>query len=340
LPQVCQVPLGQKKKKEGQVPPEMLFYQNVIAVIWDFDKTLSPDYMQKPLFETYGVKDETFWQEVNSLSKYYGRHGLEVMPDSSYLGHILTYVRHGIFKDLNNKKLFELGRKLRFYPGIPELMQALKNEIEEDPVFKAYNIEVEHYIVSTGLRQMIRGSEVARHVRDIWACEFVEQVAPPGFLSSEQKDFELYDEGVISHIGYALDHSTKTRAIFEINKGCNVHPEISVNASIAHKDRRVPFNNMIYIADGPSDVPVFSVLNMHGGKTYAVYAAGNRRQFDQVKQLLAEGRVMAFGEADYRPSTQTHMWITSTAREIAMDMVAARRKALDDRVGSVPEHVE
>ena len=319
--------------------PEMLFYQNIIAIIWDFDKTLIPHYMQKPLFEHYGVNDKNFWAEVNALSDYYGKHGLEVMPDSSYLGHILTYVRHGIFKDLSNNLLFELGKEIEFYPGLPDFFPKLQKEIEEDPVFSTYNIEVEHYIVSTGLRQMILGSKIASYVKGIWGCEFAEDVAPPGFLRVKQKKMPLFEEGVISHIAYALDNTTKTRAAFEINKGTNIFPEITVNSAIAHKDRRVPIENMVYIADGPSDVPLFSVLNKFGGRTYAVYEKGNKKQFEQVKTLLSEKRVQAFGEADYCKDTQTHMWIMTSIREIAEKMVESRKNALDDRVGTPPTHL-
>ena len=321
-------------------PPEMLFYQNIIAMIWDFDKTLIPHYMQKPLFEKYRVKEEAFWKEVNALSDYYGAHGLEVMPDSSYLGHILTYVRRGIFKNLSNRELFELGGEIEFYPGLPEFFDVVKKEIENDPVFSAFNIQVEHYVVSTGLRQMILGSKIAPYVKSVWGCEFAEEVAPPGFLKTKQDKLPLYEDGVISHICYALDNTTKTRAIFEINKGSNIFKNISVNASIEHKDRRVPFENMVYVADGPSDVPVFSVLNQLGGRTYGVYEKGNAGQFDQVKNLLADQRVQAFGEADYRADTQTSMWVLSSAREIASKMVDARKKAMDDRVGNPPAHID
>jgi hypothetical protein len=320
--------------------PENLFYQNVIAIIWDFDKTLIPHYMQKPLFEAYGVNEKRFWKEVNSLQSYYGEHDIEVMPDSSYLGHILTYVRHGIFKDLNNAKLTELGQQVSFYPGLPDFFKEIKDAIEQDAIFSAYNIEVEHYIVSTGLRRIIMGSQIAPFVNGIWGCEFAEDVAPPGFLQSKQDKLSLYEEGVISHISYALDNTTKTRAIFEINKGSNIFKEISVNSSIAHKDRRVPFENMIYVADGPSDIPVFSILNQFGGKTYAVYEKGNRNQFEQVKKLLSERRVNAFGEADYRHETQTYMWVMSSARDIAETMIKRRLKAMDDRVGNPPEHID
>ena len=159
-------------------------------------------------------------------------------------------------------------------------------------------------------------------------------------MQAEQDKLDLYEEGVISHICYALDNTTKTRAVFEINKGSNIFKNISVNASIDHKDRRVPFENMMYIADGPSDIPVFSVLNQFGGRTYAVYEKGNMAQFEQVKTLLAERRVQAFGEADYRKDTQTYLWLISTAREIAERMVEARKKAMDDRVGNPPAHLD
>src|SRR5688500_7812311 len=98
-----------------------LFSQTTIAVIWDFDKTLVPEYMQKPLFEHFEIDERRFWEEVNALPAFYSENGLElVSPDTLYLNHILTYVREGIFKGLNNSLLRELGSKIAFYPGLPD----------------------------------------------------------------------------------------------------------------------------------------------------------------------------------------------------------------------------
>lgn len=286
--------------------PVSPFPQNVIAVIWDFDKTLVPGYMQKPLFARYGVSEEDFWLEVRGLAAYYGNLGNALVSDDTiYLSHILSYVREGKFKGLNNDVLRELGQELDFYPGVPEIFDRLKGKVAKSDRFQRHEISVENYVVSTGLRQIILGSEVAGTVDGVWACEFLEATAPPGYRElpppTPEEDAELAD------IAYAIDNTTKTRAVFEINKGVNKHREISVNQKMKEVDRRIPFANMIYIADGPSDVPVFSVLNSLGGQTLGVYGADSEKEFRQVADLLEEGRVQGMGPADYGAGTPTTM---------------------------------
>jgi hypothetical protein len=165
-----------------------LFLQNVIAIVWDFDKTLIPGYMQDPLFRRYGVDAAEFWREVRALPDFYRSSGLElVSPDSLYLNHILTYVRHGRFAGLSNEVLRELGQELTFYPGIPGIFQNLRDRLAAHPGAKQHDIRLEHYIVSTGLRQMILGSPLAEHVNQVWGCEFVEAEPAPGFLADASK---------------------------------------------------------------------------------------------------------------------------------------------------------
>src|SRR5208283_2019305 len=98
----------------------------------------------------------------------------------------------------------------------------------------------------------------------------------PGFL--QQKELDLSAAAEISQIGMVIDNTTKTRALFEINKGTNKNPAIDVNSNIKPEDRRIPFQNMIYIADGPSDVPSFSVVKRNGGEAYAVYNPANQEE--------------------------------------------------------------
>ncbi|NLL43861.1 MAG: haloacid dehalogenase-like hydrolase [Firmicutes bacterium] len=316
-----------------------IFTQTNIAVIWDFDKTLIPSYMQEPLFKHYNVDGRTFWREVNSLPKHLTRNGQEmVAEDSIYLNHILTYVRAGIFKGLNNKLLRELGSQLDFYPGLPEFFQAVKDHVARNPVFSKYDIKVEHYIVSTGLRQMILGSKIAEYTDGIWACEFVEKRLPPGYLKHGIPEQEE-DEVTIQDISYIIDNTTKTRALFEINKGVNKIREIDVNTNIPREDRRIPFQNMIYIADGPSDIPVFSLVNQNGGRTFGVYAKGSKEEFAQVNELQKQGRVHSFGEANYEPNTQTYMWIMNAVDEIAGSIVKNREWLLKNRTGESPRHL-
>src|SRR5271156_3491614 len=148
---------------------QSLFTQNVIAIIWDFDKTLTSAYMQKPLFKHYGVDEKKFWAEANGLEKFYRRHGAHnVSKDTLYLNHILTYVREGIFKDLTNNLLFKFGSEIEFYPGLPDFFSSLKSSVSENSEFAKHEVSVEHYIVSTGLRKMIEGSDIAQYVDGIW----------------------------------------------------------------------------------------------------------------------------------------------------------------------------
>jgi hypothetical protein len=318
-----------------------LFPQSTIAIIWDFDRTLTPGYMQGPLFRHYGVDPLDFWREVDALPEFYRRRGADLIgPDTLYLYHILTYVREGIFEGLDNRLLRELGAEIQFYAGLPDFFDQLRKRIEASPQFGEHGVEVEHYIVSSGLRQMILGSAIAPYVEQVWACEFAEETALPGYLEDKTQKPLFEEVRVLSHVIYSLDNTTKTRAVFEINKGTNRNPNVDVNAKVAHEDRRVPFQNMIYVADGPSDVPVFSVVKANGGRTFAVYKPESEAEFEQVNRLQEQGRVHSFGEADYREGSQTYMWITHAVDSIARRIVHDRESALHSRLGKPPGHID
>jgi hypothetical protein len=314
------------------------FPQTVIAVVWDFDKTLIPGNMQGPLFRRYGVDERAFWAEVDQLREFYLSHGAErVNDDTLYLNHILEYVRAGRFKGLSNAVLRELGAELSFHPGIPEFLDTLRDVVRDDPTFDRLDISVEHYVVSTGLRPMIEGSSIRPHLDDVWACEFIEAHHPPGFASPEQR--QLFPRAEITGLAYAIDNTSKTRALFEINKGTNKAPEIHVNSALPPEMRRVPFANMIYIADGPSDVPAWSVVRGNGGQTFGVYQRGSRGQFEQISALLRDGRIHAFGEADYRPDSTAWLWLTNEVRRIAERIAEERAAALRRAVRPPARHI-
>ena len=133
---------------------------------------------------------------------------------------------------------------------VPEIFEETRKLIEEDSIYQEYDIKVEHYIVSTGLSQVIKGSVVVQYVKGIWGCELIEEEIENG-------------EKIISEIGYTIDNTSKTRALFEINKGVNRHEGVEVNTKMPEELRRVPFRNMIYVADGPSDIPAFSLSLIH-----------------------------------------------------------------------------
>jgi hypothetical protein len=314
-----------------------LHRQSIMACIWDFDKTLIPGYMQSPLFEAFGINQDQFWKEVNALPGHYEQRGLNVSPDTIYLNHLLSYIKNGPLKGLTNSRLRELGQELVFYPGLPEFFMELRSMVDDEPAYSKKNIHLEHYIISTGLAEMIRGSRIAPYVDGIFGCEFIENPLPPNYIS--QTEFSLPMDPEISQIGVMVDNTVKTRFIFEINKGTNKNPEIDVNAAMGYEDRRVPLDKMIYIADGPSDVPVFSVVRKGGGLTYAVYNSDDMGEFAQNEMLRETGRIDNYGRADYRAKSDTAKWITLKVRQICDRMVQEHEEALARKVAKPPRHL-
>ena len=149
--------------------------------------------MEEPIFRTYGVDDKKFWEEVENLpQKYQEEQQVKVNPETIYMNHMIHYVKRGIFKGLNNKMLHSFGERLSFYPGVPEIFRVTRDLIEADAKYAEYSIKVEHYIVSTGLAEIIRGSAVMPYVTNVWGCEFIED-------AGENGDRE------ISEVGYTID---------------------------------------------------------------------------------------------------------------------------------------
>ena len=314
-----------------------LFTQNIIACIWDFDKTLIPEYMQSPLFRRYGIDEATFWGETNALVGHYKKRGYHLSPEISYLNHLLTYVLAGPMAGLNNEKLRASGREIGFYPGLPDFFDRAKSFVSERPEYQKHEISLEHYIVSTGLAEMVRGSAIAPLVDGIWACEFIENPLQPGFL--RQKELSLDAAAEISQIGMVIDNTTKTRAIFEINKGTNKNPAIDVNSKMAEEDRRIPFQNMIYIADGPSDVPSFSVVKGNGGKSFGVYNPAKPEEFAQNDRLRQVGRIDHYGPADYTAQSSTTQWLRMHIHQICDRIVTDREAAVAAKASRPPRHL-
>ena len=301
---------------------------NIIAVIWDCDKTLIDGYMQDPIFEHYGVDAKEFWAENNKkqedLQKRYPN--IRINSDTYYSNLFLEYIREGKFRGLNNNLLREFGKKQKFYKNVPEFLSTLNNFFQENSEYREYGIQVESYIVSTGFAEVIRGSTLNNVVKEIWGCELIEA----------NKD----GDDILSDVVYTIDNTTKTRAIFEINKGSwNEALHIDVNSKITLDTRRVPFENMIYIADGPSDIPAFSLIKEKGGTTFAIYPRGDMKALSQVEQMRMDGRVDMYAEADYSEGTTANLWIRNKISEIANRIRARERSKLLDSVSSVPKHL-
>jgi hypothetical protein len=316
--------------------PVPLYTQTTIACIWDFDRTLIPSNQQDPLFAEYGVDPDEFWQEVDGLADFHAARGVVIARDIAYLLHILTYVEQGIFTGLTNAKLKEIGKAIEPSPGMPDFLEASRQLVREHPAYAKEGITVEHYTASTGIRPMIEGSPLAPHLDGIWANTFIEAQAPPGYL--ETLGVDVQGGQPISRLGYIIDNTAKTRALFEISKGVNRNSGVDVNARMDEDERRVPLRHMIYIADGPSDVPAFSILNQSGGKTLGVYTTEPTNNFRQVKELQEQGRIQGMAEADYREGRAAYLWLMDSIQQIADEIVEARAQAFAD-IPNPPGHV-
>ncbi len=299
---------------------------NIIAVIWDCDKTLIDGYMQDPLFKRFNIDSHAFWEEERAVLSATADKGIRVNPDTYYLNYFIKCAHNGTIPGLNNAMLREIGKEQRFYSGIPEIFRQTKEMFSDDKSYSEYGIQVEHYIVSTGFAETIRGSELMPYVDGIWGCELLD--AP------DQDGREL-----LSEIVYTIDNTTKTRAIFEINKGIGKIDGIDVNSKIPKDLRRVQFENMIYIADGPSDIPAFSVVKQNGGATFAIYPKGDVKAMRQVEQMRADGRVDMYAEADYSEGTTANLWITCKIQDMADAIRNREQERIRASASAVPKHL-
>ena len=303
---------------------------NIIAVIWDCDKTLIDGYMQDPIFQAKGINPKEFWDQVNSIPIELEKKNIRVNKDTYYLNHFIrcAHEKNGKLYGLNNADLRAYGKEQKFYPGIPEIFEETKALFKDDKAFSEYGIQVEHYIVSTGFAEIIRGSELMPYVDGVWGCELLEET-----------ESDPDNHPIINEIVYTIDNTTKTRAIFEINKGIGKVKDIDVNTKIPAQMRRVHFENMIYIADGPSDIPAFSVVNQYGGSTFAIYPKGDAKAMKQVEQMRAAGRINMYAEADYRNGTTAYLWITNKIMEIANRIRATEQEKIRAYTASGPRHL-
>jgi phosphoserine phosphatase len=221
--------------------------QNTIALVFDFDDTLTDDSTTK-LLEAHGIDAVDFWQNQNSKLVADGWN-----PTLSYLRLVLDNVGHGKpLGQLTNEGLQKFGATLDFYDGIPAVFDDLRDQVQQHPISHP---SIEFYIVSGGIEEIIKGSKIAKHFTNIWGCQFAEV------------------DGVIKHVKQSISFTEKTKYLFEINKGFNLQEAkpYAVNEFVAPEHRRIPLTNMIYLGDGLTDVPCFSLLGISGGTSFGIF---------------------------------------------------------------------
>lgn len=300
-----------------------LFVEKPVAVVFDWDKTLSPTYQQRPIFKEYGVDEKTFWDLTHVRTRAHQHYTQNrCFVEHEYLNTILDYTRRGTFKGLNNAKLEELGKSIEVYPGVEDFFHTLKDE------------GAELYIVSGGIRSMLKGIPFVKEtVTEIYAADFA--------------DYELDDKGnkipadTIQSITIAVIPTDKTRIMNEISKGC-AHGNFDTNATLIQERRRIPFKRMIYVGDGVSDIHAFETVRRDGGHAVAVYNPAEP-QFDQAEMLRSNGWVDLIATADFRPGASVHDWVLQKVRRIRdgikKDEVTARETELEQVRRVAPKYI-
>ncbi|WP_395736036.1 HAD family hydrolase [Prosthecobacter sp.] len=290
----------------------MASQQTTIGIIYDYDQTLSPTYMQdETLFPHFGINPEQFWKRSRELVNQEGYDG-----ELAYLKCMLDYLE---MDRPTNDDLRKLGSKLNFFRGVPELFDELNKVLNDQ--HRLLGVKIEHYIISSGLKALLDGSALAPFVKRIFGCEF-----------GEDKN------GRITFPKRVISHTTKTQYIFRINKGM-LEPHEDVNDHMAHELRPIPFQHMIYVGDGPTDVPCFTLMKRYGGHAVAVYNPDevSRSSFRKCYQLTGVAdRVKHIAPADYRSGSHLRLLLEEMVTDIADGIVRKRRQEIEEGTVSAP----
>lgn len=263
---------------------------NKIALIYDFDKTLSPKDMQEfHLIPSLGYTNpKEFWQKCAKETEQYNM--------DSILSYMLQIKKEN--NDLTYKDLRTEGKYIELYKGVDTWFKRI-NKYGKDK-----GIEVEHYIISSGLKEMIEGSSIAKYFKKIYACSYA------------------YDaEGKILWPARVVNYTTKTQYLFRINK--NVLDEKNdkdLNRSTPDEEKYIPFNNMVYFGDGLTDVPSMKVVRDNGGYAIAVYNTNENKQA-LAMELKNDKRANFALEADYSKGSDIEK-----AVKVIIDMAASMHR--------------
>jgi 2-hydroxy-3-keto-5-methylthiopentenyl-1-phosphate phosphatase len=252
-----------------------IFKQNTIALVYDFDGTLSPQPMQEyTVLPELDLSPRAFWEECQQEARKYNADAM------------LTYMRLLIEKieakhtHLDKKKLRDLARSIRYFPGVESWFDRINQHVKS---VSSGKVKVRHYIISAGLKEILEGITIRKHFEKMYASEYY---------------FDHHDAARFPTV--VINDTSKTQFIFRINKGVEDITR-SINEYMPEGDRPIPFENMLYIGDGLTDVPCMTVTKNYGGFALAVHKSRNQESLAVCRKLAEADRIDYYAPADYRP---------------------------------------
>lgn len=263
-----------------------------VALIYDFDGTLSPANMQEFSFiKALNMSKEDFWAKSNKLSNDNDANSV-----LCYMKLMLSEAKHQDIS-IRKKDFQEFGKEVKLFNGVKEWFKLI-NKYGKD-----LGLDVKHYINSSGLKEMIEGTEIAHEFEQIYACSF------------------LYNaSGVAEWPAVAVDFTTKTQFIFKINKGIKeVSDSVRINQYVKEDDRPVPFKRMIYFGDGATDIPSMKMVKQNGGHSIAVFNPSIKSKKKDASQLILDNRVNFVCKADYSKDSDIYNVVTTILDKIKSD---------------------
>lgn len=269
----------------------------VVALIYDFDGTLSPGNMQEFGFiQAIGKSPKEFWTESDNIAL-----GQDASNILSYMKLMFDEARKADIK-LCREDFRRFGASVELFKGVKEWFSLV------NAYGKVRGVRVEHYINSSGLAEMIEGTAIADEFKKIFACSFI-----------------YNDQGEAEWPGVAVDYTAKTQFLFKINKGIlSVRDNKKVNESQAEDIKRIPFPHMIYFGDGETDVPCMKIVKMFGGNSVAVYNPDIKKKVNVAKKLLRQQRVNYIVPADYTEDSRAFRLVCAIIDKIKADWVLAK----------------
>lgn len=246
----------------------------VLAICYDFDKTLSPDDMQaQGYIQSVGYEVGSFWTESNGLAE-----SNDMDQNLAYMYTMIQKARGRFI--FNRKTLMDYGAKVSLFPGVDTWFKRIREYGETKGVI------VEHYIISSGLKEMIEGTKVANEFEKIYASSF------------------YYDEnGEAKWPAQVINYTSKTQFLFRIVKGTLDVNDSGVNDYFNPEDIRIPFRNMVYIGDSDTDIPCMKLVNSHSGHSIGVYNPETRDR-RKVYKMMEDKRIKYFAPADYTDNSE------------------------------------